>query len=109
MSDQLLAQLPWFQSFIESGRAPVWTMGPVDLHGFLTALAMAGPSLAATWQMVNSNASVQTEVDLASAIRKDGTKKGPTIGSGGVRRRGGQPRRRGDRGCRWHRDGGKCR
>ncbi|PZF75670.1 hypothetical protein DK847_17675 [Aestuariivirga litoralis] len=43
MSDQLLAQLPWFRSYIESGRAPAWTMGPSDLHGFLTALAMAGP------------------------------------------------------------------
>lgn len=43
MSDQLLAQLPWFTAYIDSGRAPAWTMGPVDLHGFLTALAMAGP------------------------------------------------------------------
>lgn len=43
MSDQLLAHLPCFSDFIESGRAPAWTMGPVDMHGFLTALAMAGP------------------------------------------------------------------
>lgn len=49
MSDQLLAQLPWFRSYIESGRAPVWTMGPVDLHGFLTALAMAGPVPEGHW------------------------------------------------------------
>jgi carbonic anhydrase len=40
------------------------------------AIAAAGPSPAATWQMVNSNASVQTEVDLASANRKDGTVTG---------------------------------
>ena len=43
MSEQLLAQLPWFRSYVESGRAPAWTMGPDDLHGFLTAQAMAGP------------------------------------------------------------------
>lgn len=49
MSDQLLAQLPWFRSYIESGRAPCWTMGPTDLHGFLTALAMAGPLPDADW------------------------------------------------------------
>lgn len=42
MSDQILAQLPWFTSYIDSGRAPRWTMGPADLHGFLTAIAMAG-------------------------------------------------------------------
>lgn len=42
MSDQLLVQLPWFSSYVASGRAPVWTMGPADLHGFLTAISMAG-------------------------------------------------------------------
>lgn len=49
MSDQLLAQLPWFKSYIESGRAPRWTMGPSDLHGFLTAHSMAGPMPEAHW------------------------------------------------------------
>ncbi len=49
MPDQLLAKLPWFGSYIESDRAPRWTMGPVDLHGFLTALAMAGPIPEAHW------------------------------------------------------------
>ncbi len=49
MSDQRLAQLPWFSSYIESGRAPCWTMGPADLHGFLTALAMAGPMPEGHW------------------------------------------------------------
>lgn len=49
MSDQLLAQLPWFLSYLDSGRAPAWTMGPVDLHGFLTALAMAGPMPEGHW------------------------------------------------------------
>ena len=49
MSDQLLAQLPWFRSYIESGRAPAWTMGPADLHGFLTALAMTGPLPEGHW------------------------------------------------------------
>lgn len=49
MSDQLLALLPWFRSYIESGRAPAWTMGPLDLHGFLTALAMAGPMPDCHW------------------------------------------------------------
>ena len=49
MSDQLLAQLPWFRSYIESGRAPAWTMGPADLHGFLTALAIAGPVPEGHW------------------------------------------------------------
>jgi yecA family protein len=49
MSDQLLAQLPWFRSYIESGRAPAWTMGPADLHGFLTALAMTGPMPEGHW------------------------------------------------------------
>lgn len=49
MSDQLLAQLPWFLSYVESGRAPAWTMGPVDLHGFLTAVTMAGTLSDAEW------------------------------------------------------------
>ncbi|WP_374333688.1 UPF0149 family protein [Aestuariivirga sp.] len=49
MSEQVLAQLPWFRSYIESGRAPCWTMGPADLHGFVTALAMAGPVTDAGW------------------------------------------------------------
>lgn len=49
MSDQLLAQLPWFLSYVDSGRAPAWTMGPADLHGFLTALAMAGPLPEGHW------------------------------------------------------------
>lgn len=49
MSDQLLAQLPWFRSYLESGRAPAWTMGPADLHGFLTALALAGPMPEGHW------------------------------------------------------------
>ncbi|MCA3561107.1 MAG: UPF0149 family protein [Aestuariivirga sp.] len=49
MSDQLLAQLLWFGRYIESGRAPAWTMGPADLHGFLTALAMAGPLPEGHW------------------------------------------------------------
>ena len=49
MSEQLIAQLPWFQSYIESGRAPAWTMGPTDLHGFLTAHAMAGPMPEGHW------------------------------------------------------------
>lgn len=49
MSDQLLAQLPWFTSYVDSGRAPIWTMGPADLHGFLTALAMAGPMPDGHW------------------------------------------------------------
>ena len=49
MSDQLLAQLPCFRSYIDSGRAPVWTMGPVDLHGFLTAIAIAGPMPEGHW------------------------------------------------------------
>ena len=49
MSDQLLAQLPWFRSYLESGRAPVWTMGAADLHGFLTAIAMAGPMQDGHW------------------------------------------------------------
>lgn len=49
MSDQVLAQLPWFRSFVDSGRAPRWTMGPADLHGFVTAIAMAGPMTDAGW------------------------------------------------------------
>lgn len=49
MSDQVLAQLPWFRSFIELGRAPCWTMGPADLHGFVTALAMAGAATDTGW------------------------------------------------------------
>lgn len=49
MSEQLLEQLPWFRAYVESGRAPVWTMGPADLHGFLTALAMAGPMPDGHW------------------------------------------------------------
>lgn len=42
MSDQIFAQLQWFRAYVDSGRAPRWTMGPADIHGFLTALSMAG-------------------------------------------------------------------
>ena len=49
MSDQILAQLPWFNYYVESGRAPFWTMGVADIHGFLTALAIAGPLPDAEW------------------------------------------------------------
>lgn len=49
MSDQISAQLPWFTAYVESGRAPRWTMGPADIHGFLTALSMAGSLPDAEW------------------------------------------------------------
>ena len=49
MSDQVLVQLPSFTAYVESGRAPRWTMGLADIHGFLTALSMAGPWSDADW------------------------------------------------------------
>lgn len=44
-----LGQLQWFKAYAASGRAPRWTMGPADVHGFLTALSMAGPLPDAEW------------------------------------------------------------
>ena len=49
MSDQVLVQLPSFTAYVESGRAPRWTMGLADIHGFLTALSMVGPWPDADW------------------------------------------------------------
>ena len=49
MSDQVLVQLPSFVAYVESGRAPRWTMGLADIHGFLTALSMVGPWSDADW------------------------------------------------------------
>lgn len=42
MTYQNSSQLAWFKAYAASGRAPRWTMEPADIHGFLTALAMAG-------------------------------------------------------------------
>lgn len=49
MSDVSSQQLACFKSYMESGRAPRWTMAPADIHGFLTALAMAGPLPDGAW------------------------------------------------------------
>lgn len=49
MSDEIFAQLQWFRAYVESGRAPRWTMGAADIHGFLTALSMAGSLPDAEW------------------------------------------------------------
>jgi yecA family protein len=49
MSDDTSRQLEWFKAYVASGRAPRWTMAPADIHGFLTALAMAGPFLEENW------------------------------------------------------------
>lgn len=49
MSDQIISQLPWFTAYVASGRAPRWTMGPADIHGFLTALSMADSLPDAEW------------------------------------------------------------
>ena len=49
MSDQVLVQLPSFTAYVESGRAPRWTMGLADIHGFLTALSMVGRWSDADW------------------------------------------------------------
>jgi hypothetical protein len=49
MSEDILCPLDSFKAYAESGRAPRWTMAPDDLHGFLTALAMAGPLPCANW------------------------------------------------------------
>jgi len=43
MSDEIQNQLEFFKAYLASGRAPRWTMGPADIHGFLTGLAIAGP------------------------------------------------------------------
>lgn len=49
MSNQIFAHLPSFMAYVASGRAPRWTMGPSDLHGFLTALSMADSLPDAEW------------------------------------------------------------
>lgn len=49
MSDTLFGQLQWFTAYVASGRAPRWTMGPADIHGFLTALSMSGSMPDAEW------------------------------------------------------------
>ena len=43
MSDEILNQLECFKAYLASGRAPRWSMGPADVHGFLIGLAIAGP------------------------------------------------------------------
>jgi yecA family protein len=42
MSDDILNHLECFKAYLASGRAPRWTMGPADIHGFLTGLSIAG-------------------------------------------------------------------
>jgi len=42
-------QLECFRAYLASGRAPRWTMGADDLHGFLTGLAIAGPLPEKEW------------------------------------------------------------
>lgn len=49
MSDVNQNQLECFRAYLASGRAPRWTMGPADIHGFLTGLAIAGPLPDAEW------------------------------------------------------------
>jgi yecA family protein len=49
MSDEILNQLECFKAYLASGRAPGWTMGPSDIHGFLTGLAIAGPLPEEEW------------------------------------------------------------
>jgi yecA family protein len=49
MSDEILNQLECFKAYLLSGRAPRWTMGPADIHGFLTGLAIAGPLPEEEW------------------------------------------------------------
>jgi yecA family protein len=49
MSDKILNQLECFKAYLASGRAPRWTMGPTDIHGFLTGLAIAGPLPEEEW------------------------------------------------------------
>jgi yecA family protein len=43
MTDEIQNQLECFKAYLASGRAPPWTMGPADIHGFLLGLAIAGP------------------------------------------------------------------
>lgn len=49
MSDDILNQLECFKAYLASGRAPRWTMGTPDIHGFLTGLAIAGPLPEEEW------------------------------------------------------------
>ena len=49
MSDEILNQLECFKAYLASGRAPRWSMGPADVHGFLTGLAIAGPLPEEEW------------------------------------------------------------
>ncbi|WP_395684754.1 UPF0149 family protein [Aestuariivirga sp.] len=49
MSDESSRQLEFFKAYAASGRAPRWTMASADIHGFLTALAMAGPLPGSNW------------------------------------------------------------
>jgi yecA family protein len=49
MSDEILNQLECFKAYLASGHAPCWTMGPSDIHGFLTGLAIAGPLPEEEW------------------------------------------------------------
>jgi yecA family protein len=49
MADEFHNQLECFKAYLASGRAPRWTMGPADIHGFLTGLAIAGPLPEEEW------------------------------------------------------------
>lgn len=49
MSHDAAADLTHFEAYVETGRAPRWTMAPSDIHGFLTALAMDGSVPEAAW------------------------------------------------------------
>lgn len=49
MSEEVLYQLECFKAYLASGRAPQFSMGTPDIHGFLMGLAMAGPLPEGEW------------------------------------------------------------
>lgn len=49
MAHDVVSELKHFEAYIDSGRAPRWTMAISDLHGFLTGIAMGGAVAEDEW------------------------------------------------------------
>ncbi len=49
MAHDVVSELKHFEAYLDSGRAPRWTMAISDLHGFLTGIAMGGAVAEDEW------------------------------------------------------------